>query len=160
MCINALNSYAEDMSDPAIVFTLIDQKLGINRPVWFGFAIYYQWTQLFALTDYISKKSSEFDEERKEILMSILSALDSALYQWHEWEGKIGKLSDQKLFAKRLANIEIRRHASSNIRSVARFMIEALAGIETFLEYNDKKNEKEEGTTGSVIQDRDSLLLP
>ncbi len=111
--VKAIEAYSADLKDPEVDFTLVDQEKGLNRVAWIDFAIYSQWTQLIAMRNFIDTGLELVDGD--EDLDASSEFLMQAIYHWSEWEEKIGRLSDEDLFMRRIANMQIRFHAASSV---------------------------------------------
>lgn len=120
--LTALHAYATDLRDAEIDFTILEQEKQLNRLAWFDSAIYCQWTQFIAMRDFLIEAQafmietqSSFDNGSIEQLKSVIDRLSESVYHWSEWEGKIGRLQDQELFVRRIADIQIRSHAAESV---------------------------------------------
>ncbi len=127
---DAIRTYAADMKNPEIDFTIFDQESKLNRVAWMDFAIYSQWTQFIAIRDFIQEGIEVFPELK---LTDVRDNLSEVIYHWSEWEGKIGRLSDEELFIRRIADLQIRIHAALSVERSLDALRRALEALENFL---------------------------
>ncbi|MFP4458978.1 MAG: hypothetical protein ACLFSQ_05270 [Candidatus Zixiibacteriota bacterium] len=129
--LRAYHAYYEDLKNESVKMNVFERDSGINRIAWFDFAIYSQWTQTYALKCLFEEAKSRFDKKKADELENAANELNEAYKQWHNWEGKIGRLDDEDLFLRRIGNIQIRRYAAENV-------LEARSRLEKALDYSEK----------------------
>lgn len=108
-------AYARDLRDPSIDFMKKDDDGEQRRISWFCFALYSQWTQLYALKTYLNDTVESMDKGKREPVRSAVKYLNDAFEHWLEWERLIGRHPDRELYEKRIRDIEVRKKAADAV---------------------------------------------